>query len=295
MSATDWMDAGANLAVLTSKERTERIQTSGDANMSSAKNNGGAAVKREASGATVKREQPSGGSAVKREQGSGGSAVKKEVGGVKVKSTGKVNGSAAVKKESVEVKKVKETNGSGTVKREVVDVKKAVSASASNTTVKQTTVKKTVTKEEKKKVFSLPGQKHDPPVEREPLRIFYESLHEQRPDSEMAQFWMMEHGLLSPASAQRVFEKKQRKGNGSSSTPVKSFPAARDSNRGSAAKASTSNGKSAGKAPEPKGKRKRDDDSDDDLVLTKPGKRKPKTEDSDDDLVITRPKRKLRA
>ncbi|KAL6867482.1 hypothetical protein ACP4OV_015506 [Aristida adscensionis] len=37
-----------------------------------------------------------------------------------------------------------------------------------------------------KKVYELPGQKHDPPAERDPLRIFYESLYEQVPTSEMA-------------------------------------------------------------------------------------------------------------
>ncbi|KAF8047844.1 hypothetical protein N665_2802s0005 [Sinapis alba] len=40
-----------------------------------------------------------------------------------------------------------------------------------------------------KKVYSLAGQKYDPPEEREPLRIFYESLSKQIPGSEMAEFW----------------------------------------------------------------------------------------------------------
>ncbi|KAH9761222.1 hypothetical protein KPL70_000414 [Citrus sinensis] len=46
---------------------------------------------------------------------------------------------------------------------------------------------------------------------REPLRIFYESLSKQIPTSEMAEFWMMEHGLLSPERAKKAYEKKQRK------------------------------------------------------------------------------------
>ncbi|KAL0553370.1 hypothetical protein IC582_007264 [Cucumis melo] len=62
-----------------------------------------------------------------------------------------------------------------------------------------------------KKVYDLPGQKRDPPEERDPLRIFYESLHKQLPHSEMAQFWMMESGLLSKEEAKEVFEKKQKK------------------------------------------------------------------------------------
>jgi hypothetical protein len=46
-------------------------------------------------------------------------------------------------------------------------------------------------KEEKreKKVFTLPGQKHEPPEERDALRIFYETLHDQIPSSEMAEVW----------------------------------------------------------------------------------------------------------
>ncbi|KAG8086584.1 hypothetical protein GUJ93_ZPchr0010g9720 [Zizania palustris] len=52
-------------------------------------------------------------------------------------------------------------------------------------------IKRTATRGKKadKKVYSLPGQKFDPPEEREPLRIFYESLSKQIPSSEMAEFW----------------------------------------------------------------------------------------------------------
>ncbi|KAI3861432.1 hypothetical protein MKW98_000384 [Papaver atlanticum] len=61
-----------------------------------------------------------------------------------------------------------------------------------------------------KKVYDLPGQKRDPPEERDPLRIFYESLYEQRPDSEMAALWMMECGLLPVDEAKKVFEQKNK-------------------------------------------------------------------------------------
>ncbi|KAL2318206.1 hypothetical protein Fmac_032082 [Flemingia macrophylla] len=73
------------------------------------------------------------------------------------------------------------------------------------------TVTKTATKVREKKVYSLPGQKHDPPEQKEPLRIFYESLSKQIPTSEMAEFWLMEYGMLSPDRAKRAFEKKQQK------------------------------------------------------------------------------------
>ncbi|XP_048444120.1 transcriptional regulator ATRX homolog [Pyrus x bretschneideri] len=66
-------------------------------------------------------------------------------------------------------------------------------------------------KKREKKVYDLPGQKKDPPEKKDPLRQFYESLHEQIPSSEMAQFWMMEYGLLPKVEAEKVFEKKQKK------------------------------------------------------------------------------------
>uniref|UniRef100_A0A0E0A3Q1 Uncharacterized protein n=1 Tax=Oryza glumipatula TaxID=40148 RepID=A0A0E0A3Q1_9ORYZ len=73
-----------------------------------------------------------------------------------------------------------------------------------------------------KKVYSLPGQKFDPPEEREPLRIFYESLSKQIPSSEMAEFWLMEHGLLSPERAKKAYEKKQKRQQQiRSGTPIK--------------------------------------------------------------------------
>ncbi|KAJ0086449.1 hypothetical protein Patl1_09544 [Pistacia atlantica] len=66
-------------------------------------------------------------------------------------------------------------------------------------------------KKREKKVYDLPGQKRDPPEERDPLRIFYETLYKQVPESEMAQFWMMDSGLLSFDEAKKVFEKKQKR------------------------------------------------------------------------------------
>ncbi|KAL5558673.1 hypothetical protein UlMin_034884 [Ulmus minor] len=87
---------------------------------------------------------------------------------------------------------------------------KTVSGLSKKTTTTTTTTTKT-TKVREKKVYTLPGQRFDPPEEREPLRIFYESLSKQIPSSEMAEFWMMEHGMLSPERAKRAFERKQRK------------------------------------------------------------------------------------
>ncbi|CAN6463000.1 unnamed protein product [Victoria cruziana] len=79
---------------------------------------------------------------------------------------------------------------------------------SSSKTVTMVTTKKV---KADKKVFSLPGQKYATPEERDPLRIFYESLSKQKPESEMAEFWMMEHGMLSPERAKEAYEKKQKK------------------------------------------------------------------------------------
>lgn len=88
-------------------------------------------------------------------------------------------------------------------------VKTEVSEKTSSNSSKSAT--KTVTRTRQKKDYSLPGQKYDVPEEREPLKIFYESLSKQIPSSEMAEFWLMEHGLLSPERAKRALEKKQKK------------------------------------------------------------------------------------
>ncbi|XP_062101689.1 uncharacterized protein LOC133807391 [Humulus lupulus] len=90
-----------------------------------------------------------------------------------------------------------------TVKTEVKTKATIVSSKTATSTV--------TTKVKQKKVYTLAGQKFDPPEEREPLRIFYESLSKQIPSSEMAEFWMMEHGLLSPERSKKAFEKKQRR------------------------------------------------------------------------------------
>lgn len=98
---------------------------------------------------------------------------------------------------------------------------------AKTTATSTSSSSKTVTKTREKKVFSLPGQKYDTPEEREPLRIFYESLSKQIPSSEMAEFWLMEHGLLSPDRAKKAFEKKQKKQKQLRlGTPIKSPPPA---------------------------------------------------------------------
>ncbi|WVZ18896.1 hypothetical protein V8G54_006218 [Vigna mungo] len=135
--------------------------------------------------------------------------------------------SLALKKKVISSSKhppVSKTKSVTTVTKSEVKSKPITPSSASSKTI--TTSSKTVTtssasskkitktstsKVREKKVYSLPGQKHDPPEQKEPLRIFYESLSKQIPTSEMAEFWLMEHGLLSHEKAKKAFERKQRK------------------------------------------------------------------------------------
>ncbi|XP_021715189.1 uncharacterized protein LOC110683153 [Chenopodium quinoa] len=117
-----------------------------------------------------------------------------------------------------------------------------------------------VKKKREKKVFSLTGQKYDPPEEREPLRIFYESLSKQIPSSEMAEFWLMEHGLLSPERAKKAFERKQRKQKQlKMGTPIKSTPAPSRPESSNRQKLVSKNG-------DMKAKKKIVEDSDDEVI-----------------------------
>ena len=58
-----------------------------------------------------------------------------------------------------------------------------------------------------KKTYELPGQKRDTPDEADSLRKFYVSLRTQKPESEMAETWLMEHGLLPEEEAKKAYKK----------------------------------------------------------------------------------------
>ncbi|XP_042038138.1 uncharacterized protein LOC121784024 isoform X2 [Salvia splendens] len=101
---------------------------------------------------------------------------------------------------------------------------------------------------------------------REPLRIFYESLSKQIPSSEMAEFWLMEHGMLSPERARKAHEKKQRKQKQlRSGTPIKSPPPSTSSRPDSSKKPQL-----VPKNGDVKAKKRimEDSDDDDDFVLS---------------------------
>ena len=100
------------------------------------------------------------------------------------------------------------------------------------------------------------GQKRDTPDETDSLRKFYQSLRAQKPESEMAETWLMEHGLL-PEEEQK---KAHRKGK---SAPAKR-PASASKPRPPAAKKPKTE---PGSAKPKKAVAVDDDDSDDDAPL----------------------------
>eukprot|EP00240_Pyramimonas_obovata_P006998 CAMPEP_0118929846 /NCGR_PEP_ID=MMETSP1169-20130426/6726_1 /TAXON_ID=36882 /ORGANISM="Pyramimonas obovata, Strain CCMP722" /LENGTH=180 /DNA_ID=CAMNT_0006872107 /DNA_START=130 /DNA_END=672 /DNA_ORIENTATION=- len=93
--------------------------------------------------------------------------------------------------------------------------KSKASTPTSKTTVKKETGKATTTPSEPKvkKTYELPGQKRDPPDENDSQRKFYVSLREQKPSSEMAEVWCMEHGLLSAEEAKKAFDAMNKRKN----------------------------------------------------------------------------------
>ncbi|XP_010519888.1 PREDICTED: uncharacterized protein LOC104799194 [Tarenaya hassleriana] len=148
---------------------------------------------------------------VKRENGDGSShrkidpSVKDKK---KIESSSRQNMTETKPRSSVSIISAKSEAKSKTT---ITSPKSAVTTKTTTTTTATSSSNTKVKAKREKKVYSLPGQKYDVPEEREPLRIFYESLSKQIPGSEMAEFWLMEHGMLSPERAKRAYEKKQRK------------------------------------------------------------------------------------
>ncbi|KAK7369431.1 hypothetical protein VNO80_11468 [Phaseolus coccineus] len=150
------------------------------------------------------------------------------------------------------------------VKKKVESASTKSEVKSKSTSSSSEAITKTTTKVRQKKVYILLGQKHDPPEQKEPLRVFYESLSKQIPTSQMAEFWLMEHGLLSPESAKRAFEKKQRKQKElRATTPVKpSKPGTKTETSQKQQQASKNNGDIKAK------KRIVESDDDDEFILS---------------------------
>ncbi|MBA0597786.1 hypothetical protein Gorai_007577 [Gossypium raimondii] len=156
---------------------------------------------------------------------------------------------------------------------DIIVKSKTSSSSSKTSTSSSKTSTTTKAKVREKKVYTLPGQKHDPPEE-EPLRIFYESLSKQIPKSEMAEFWMMEHGLLSPEKDRKAYEKKQRRQKQlRTGTPIKSW-------KPSGKPESSQKQQLASRNGDVKAKKRINNDIDDD------------DDDDDDDDFILSPKRR---
>ena len=118
-----------------------------------------------------------------------------------------------------------------------------------------------------RKVYDLAGQKRDSPDATDSLRKFYLSLRSQKPESDMAEVWLMEHGLLPEEEQKKAYKiMMSRKQSGKSVSAAKR-PASAKPRATPPAKKSKS--KSEEKAPPAKkGKAALvDDDSDDDAPL----------------------------
>ncbi|XP_074584118.1 uncharacterized protein LOC141840117 [Curcuma longa] len=186
--------------------------------------------------------------------------VKKEGGGGEGKGASLLEAKKKIEASGKTTTVVRPKSATVVVKSEVKTTTTTTASSASKTVTKTKIRAKT-----EKKVYSLPGQKHDPPEEREPLRIFYESLSKQIPSSEMAQFWMMEHGLLSPDRAKKAYDRKlKRQSQQRLGTPIKP-----KQDRPESSKKPPPQSKNGGDV-----KAKRRADSDDDDFTVKPKKAK---------------------
>ncbi|GJP61006.1 hypothetical protein CLOP_g9510 [Closterium sp. NIES-67] len=129
-----------------------------------------------------------------------------------------------------------------------------MSKAAQGSTRKTQKDREAVKPKKERAVFDLPGQLREAPEENEPLRIFYESLYNQIPESEMAQIWMMEHGLLDEDEARRVLVIKQRRGGGrggAAATPAsaRAATAVRASSAAASAAASRASATALGSKP----------------------------------------------
>ncbi|KAD1553679.1 hypothetical protein R6Q59_029981 [Mikania micrantha] len=196
-----------------------------------------------------------------------------------------------VKKEEAGCDNMKKTPISGVKKEKSASADKKKREKSSEQNGKKKEGKKMDVKEEdvsikkekkEKKVYDLPGQKRDPPEERDPLRIFYESLYTQIPSSEMAAIWMMESGLLHKDVAKKLFEAKRKKAQQKLGSPMKTVVSVKKQSDSSSVlvKKKIVSTEKKKTPPTQSKKRKMEDESD---------------EGSDDDFVISRKIKKPKA
>eukprot|EP00798_Chlamydomonas_sp_ICE-L_P020887 gene20887-27739_t len=151
-----------------------------------------AAVKKEtpaekkAAAAVVKKETPT-------EKKAAAAAVKKET------PAGKKAAAAVVKKETPAEKKeaaaVVKKEAAAVVKKEAAAVVKKEAAAVVKKEAKDAAAAPAVVRV--KKEYVMQGQIRDTPPDNCPLKRFYTTLYEQKPNSEIAKKWLMQSGLLS--------------------------------------------------------------------------------------------------
>jgi hypothetical protein len=86
----------------------------------------------------------------------------------------------------------------------------AKTAAASSVPRVQTAPKKKQPDQEDDTILKKPGQRRQEPSLDDPTRAFYESLHEQNPQSQMAKKYCLEYGLLDEETAVKVMAEIKR-------------------------------------------------------------------------------------
>jgi len=86
-----------------------------------------------------------------------------------------------------------------------------------------------------------PGQKKPTPAPANGDRVFYETLYIQIPESEMAQDWCLEYGVLPDKDAAKLYAKGQKRK--AKPTPVKKAPAKEVSEKASSSSSRRGKGK----------------------------------------------------
>ena len=75
--------------------------------------------------------------------------------------------------------------------------------------------------------YDMPGQTKaldEKAADAEALKIFYTTLYQQRPDSEMAPRWLLQHGLLERDVAEKLCKTLKKETKGASSSGSKHAP-----------------------------------------------------------------------
>lgn len=92
---------------------------------------------------------------------------------------------------------------------------------------KESKVKKGTTVKKEQPKFEKIGQRRPTPEDLDVLRMFYESLYKERPESPLAEKWMMIHGLLGDKEAIAANKKYGRFAGKTEKSSTKKNPASK--------------------------------------------------------------------